>query len=100
MSRKTDEYDINNVVGDIVGAKYVERALHEDINTPSVRVVTTFTMSVEELRRLNNMDAALRTLVLKTATTPRMKTSRTKRSLLDTPSTKTWNEMRACLSNC
>ena len=58
MSRKTDEYDINNVVGDIVGAKYVERALHEDINTPSVRVVTTFTMSVEELRRLNNMDAA------------------------------------------
>ena len=57
MSRKTDEYDINNVVGDIVGAKYVERALHEDINTPSVRVVTTFTMSVEELRRLNNMDA-------------------------------------------
>jgi hypothetical protein len=56
MSRKSDEYDINNVVGDVIGAKYVERALHEDINTPSVRVVTTFTMSVEELRRLNNTD--------------------------------------------
>ena len=56
--RKTDEYDINNVVGNVIRAKYVERALHEDINTPSVREVTTFTMSAEEMRRANNVDSA------------------------------------------
>ena len=56
--RKADEYDINNVVGNVIRAKYVERALHEDINTPSVREVTTFTMSAEEMRRANNVDSA------------------------------------------
>merc|ERR1712072_1186277 len=55
--RKADEYDINNVVGNVIRAKYVERALHEDINTPSVREVTTFTMSAEEMRRANNVDS-------------------------------------------
>ena len=53
--RKADEYDINNVVGNVIRAKYVERALHEDINTPSVREVTTFTMSAEEMRRAKTM---------------------------------------------
>ena len=56
--RKADEFDINNVVGNVIRAKYVERALHEDINTPSVREVTTFTMSAEEMRRANNVDSA------------------------------------------
>lgn len=67
MNKADDIYDINCVVGDIIGAKYVERALHEDINTPSVREVTTFSMPIDELRRLNNKNdqAAVATTVAK-----------------------------------
>ena len=44
-SRK-DDFDINNVLGAVpTGAKYVERARHVDICTPSVRAAATYAMA-------------------------------------------------------
>lgn len=46
-SRGIDAYDINNVVSAQGPAKYVERAIHETIATPKVRLASTYAPSFQ-----------------------------------------------------